>query len=326
MQVFRTFGAALALAACLWLPGAARAQPAAYPDHAVKLVVPIQPNGIIDAVAQPVAKALAQLTGQPVVVDYQAGALTRTGSDFVAKAPGDGYTLLAQSRQLVNNVFIFKQIPFDARTDLTPVTLVARTGFLLVVSPNLPARNVDELIALAKARPGGLKYAGSGKASNQQMSVELFKQLSGTDITLVDYEGGGGAQDAVMNGEADLGIFAQVAVMQMVKDGRMRALATTGAQRSPILPELPTVAEAGVPGYEFTSWVGIFAPPGTSPALVRTIYGELSKVGADPAFRAGMDRQGAEVVMSSPEDFKAFTQAEFGRWGEVIRRAGITPE
>ncbi|MES2187460.1 MAG: tripartite tricarboxylate transporter substrate-binding protein [Pseudomonadota bacterium] len=308
------------------LPALAQTQTPAYPSHEVRLVVPIQPNGIIDAVAKPVAEQLGTVMGQPVVPDYRPGALTITGSDYVAKAPGDGYTLLAHSRQLVNNVFIFRNIPFDARKDLVPVSLVARTGFLVVVNPALPVNTIAELIALAKAKPGQLKYASSGKASNQQMSVELFKQLSKTRIALTDFEGGGGAQDAVASGASDMGIFAQVAVMQMVKDGKLKVLATTGAKRSPVLPDVPTVAESGLPGYEFTSWVGIFAPRATPPALVRSIHASLVKTAAVPEFQAVMARQGAEVVMNTPQQFQAFMKTEFGRWGKVIQQAGIKPE
>lgn len=299
---------------------------AQYPDRAVKIIVPIQPNGIIDAVARPIAEQMSRVTGQGAATDYQPGALTNTGTAAAARAPGDGYTLLAHSRQMVNNVFIFKTLPYDIEKDFAPVTLVAKTGFVVAVSPKFQAKSIRELIAMAKASPGKIRYAGSGKASNQQMSVELFKLLSGTDIAMTDYEGGGGAQDAVMSGASDLGIFATVAVAQMVREGKMRALATTGSHRSDALPDVPTVAESGLPDYEFTSWVGLFAPASTPPARVAEINAAVVKAAHSPEFVQRMKKQGAEVVANSPEDFRAFIKSELSRWGEVIRKAGIQPE
>ncbi len=315
------------LAAALFTLGCAcLAQPAGFPSRQIRIVVPIQPNGIIDAVAKPVADQLTRVMGQSVVTDYQPGALTNTGTAFVAHAPADGYTLLAHSRQLVNNVFIFSKLPFDVEKDLAPISLVARTDFLIVVNPALPVKSIAELIALAKAKPGQLKYASSGKASNQQMSVELFKILSKTDIALTDYEGGGGATDAVVSGASDMGIFAQVAVMKLVHDGKLRALATTGAKRSAALPDLPTVAEAGLPGYEFSSWVGLFAPAATPPGVIAAIHASLVKAGHDPGFARLMAGKGAEVVVDTPDEFRAFIKTELARWGEVIRQSGIKPE
>lgn len=315
------------LVACMALSSAApRAQTAAFPDHPLSIVVPIQPNGIIDAVAKPLADAMARVTGQRVVTDYRPGELTNTGSAYVAHSPGDGYTLLAHSRQLVNNVFIFRQLPYDVEKDFAPVSLVARTAFLLVVNPALPAKSVRELIALARAAPGKLRYASSGKASNQQMSVELFKSMSRTDIALTDYEGGGGATDAVVCGASDMGIFAQVAVMQLVREGKLRALATTGSGRSPALPDLPTVAEAGLPGYEFSSWVGLFAPAATPSAVIASIHARVVQAARTPEFTQRMAAQGAEVVVDTPDEFRAFIKSELARWGAVIRQSGIAPQ
>jgi len=314
------------LAAAFALAGASAFAQAVYPDHAVQIVVPIQQGGIIDAVAKPLAEQMSKSTGQSVVTDYQPGALTNTGTVFVAHAPGDGYTLLAHSRQMVNNKFIFKQLPYDIQRDFVPISLVAKTGFLVVVYPQFGARSVRELIAMARAAPGRIRYANSGKASNQQMSMELFKLLAKVDIARAEFDGGGPAQDALVKGEADVGIFATVAVAQMVREGRMRALATTGLKRDPALPEVPTVVESGLPGYEFTSWVGLFAPAATPPQRVAAIHAAVVQAARDPAFVARMQKQGAEVVADSPEEFRAFIKSELGRWGEVIRQAGIQPE
>lgn len=316
---------ALAAAALALACASAFAQ-AVYPDHAVKIVVPIQPGGIIDAVAKPIAEEMSKTTGQSVAPDYQPGALTNTGTAFVAHAAGDGYTLLAHSRQMVNNMFIFNKPAYDVEKDFVPVSLVARTGFLVAVRPQFAARSVKELLEMAKAAPGKIKYANSGKASNQQMSMELFKLLSKADIARVEFDGGGPAQDALANGEADVGIFATVAVTKMVREGKMRALATTGAKRDPALPDVPTVAESGLPGYEFTSWVGLFAPASTPPERVAAINAAVVKAARDPEFVARMQKQGAEVVADSSEEYRAFIKSELKRWGEVIRQAGIKPE
>jgi len=322
MRIRASWLAAAALA-CISVPGWAQG---VYPDHAVKIVVPIQPNGIIDAVAKPIAEQMSKTTGQTVAPDYQPGALTNTGTAFVAHAPGDGYTLLAHSRQMVNNMFIFKAPAYDIEKDFVPVSLVARTGFLVAVRPQFGAKSVKELIDMAKAAPGKIRYANSGKASNQQMSMELFKLLSKADIARVEFDGGGPAQDALANGEADVGIFATVAVTKMVREGKMRAIATTGARRDPALPEVPTVAESGLPGYEFTSWVGLFAPAATPPERVAAINAAVVKAARDPEFVARMQKQGAEVVAGSPEEYRTFIKSELARWGEVIRQAGIKPE
>lgn len=316
----------LAAAAIFLLSASALAQDAGFPNRPITLVVPIQPNGIIDAVAKPLAEQMTQVLGQSVATDYRPGALTNTGSAWVARAAGDGYTLLAHSRQLVNNVFIFKSLPFDVEKDFAPVSLVARTGFLIVVRPTLPVNSIKELIALARAQPGRLKYASSGKASNQQMSVELFKLMSKTEIALTDYEGGGGATDAVVSGAADMGIFAQVAVMQLVREGKLRALATTGSSRSAALPDLPTVAEAGLPGYEFSSWVGVLAPASTPESTIAALHAGVVQAARAPRFAQRMSSQGAEVVANTPEQFRAFIKEELARWGEVIKAAGIRPE
>jgi tripartite-type tricarboxylate transporter receptor subunit TctC len=322
MRIRVSWLAAVALA-CVNV--SARAQ-GAYPDHAVKIVVPIQPNGIIDAVAKPIAEELSKTTGQSVTPDYQPGALTNTGTAFVAHAPGDGYTLLAHSRQMVNNMFIFKMPPYDVEKDFVPISLVARTGFLVAVRPKFEVKSVKDLIDMAKAAPGKIRYANSGKASNQQMSMELFKLLSKADIARVEFDGGGPAQDALANGEADVGIFATVAVAKMVREGKMRAIATTGLKRDPAMPEVPTVAESGLPGYEFTSWVGLFAPASTPPERVAAINAAVVKAARDPEFVARMQKQGAEVVAGSSEEYRAFIKSELARWGEVIRQAGIKPE
>ncbi|MDB5807210.1 MAG: LacI family transcriptional regulator [Betaproteobacteria bacterium] len=313
-------------AATLALACASAFAQAVYPDHAVKIVVPIQPGGIIDAVAKPIAEEMSKTTGQSVVPDYQPGALTNTGTAFVAHAAGDGYTLLAHSRQMVNNMFIFNKPAYDVEKDFVPVSLIARTGFLVAVRPKFEVKSVKELIDMAKAAPGKIRYANSGKASNQQMSMELFKLLSKADIARVEFDGGGPAQDALANGEADVGIFATVAVMKMVREGKMRALATTGLKRDPALPDVPTVSESGLPGYEFISWVGLFAPASTPPERVAAINAAVVKAARDPEFVARMQKQGAEVVADSSGEYRAFIKAELKRWGEVIRQAGIKPE
>jgi tripartite-type tricarboxylate transporter receptor subunit TctC len=216
-----------------------------------------------------------------------------------------------------------KDASFDLKRDLTPVSLVATTPFVLAVHPGLPVKTVADLITLAKAKDGGLRYANSGRGSNQQMSIELLKSMSGAPITRREYDGGGGALNAVVSGDSDIGIFAQGAIIQQLKDGKLRAIAVTGKARSSGLPDIPTIAESGLPGYEFTSWVGVFAPASTPMDTLAAIGGQVTKAAADPAFVSLMTSRGAVAVGSSPTEFKAFLQSELSLWGDIIAKSGI---
>jgi tripartite-type tricarboxylate transporter receptor subunit TctC len=312
-----TFLGALALA----ISGPANA--ADYPNHEVLMVVPIEPGGIIDSIASPLAKQMQETTKQPVRVDYRPGKLTAIGSDSVAKAPGDGYTLLTNSRQIVNNEFLAKEHPFSLTKDLVPISQIATTPFVLLVNPKLPVKNVAELIQLAKSRDGGLRYANSGRGSNQQMSVELLKSMSGAPMTKLEYDGGGGALTAIVSGDSDFGIFAQGAIVEQMRDGKVRAIAVTGKERSSGLPDVPTVAESGLPGYEFTSWVGVFGPATMSPETVAAVGAVVSKAANDPAFKQLMASRGAKAIGSTPAQFKEFLASELALWGGIIAKSGI---
>ena len=314
------------IAAVLGLAATALSAPASaadYPSREVLLVIPIEPKGIIDSIASPIAAQMHELTKQPFRTDYRPGALTAIGSASVAKAPGDGYTLLANSRQIVNNEFLAKDHPLDLRKDLTPVSLVATTPFVVLVNPALPAKNVAELIALAKSRNGALSYANSGRGSNQQMSVELLKSMSGISLVKKEYDGGGGALDAIISGDADFGIFAPGAAASAVKDGKVRAIAITAKERTAGLADVPTVAESGLPGYEFTSWVGIFAPSSIQPATLEAVGSVVQKAAKDSTFVSLMSSRGAKAVGSSPAEFKTFLDAELALWGGIIAKSGI---
>lgn len=256
-----SFGIVLSLAAAF----GAGAQ--SYPSKPLRMVMPFPPGGSLDVVARPLSQKMGELMGQQVVVDYRVGASGNIGMENAARAAADGYTMVINTLPLVVNPSMYKKLPYDVVKDFAPVSLLAAAPFVLVVHPSVPAKSVKELIALARSRPGKLNYASAGNGTNLHVAAELFKHLTHTDVVHIPYKGGGPALTAVLGGESDLSFLGVVPASPHVKAGRMRALGITSLKRSSVLKDVPTIAEAGVPGYEFASWYGVLVPAGTAPTL-----------------------------------------------------------
>jgi tripartite-type tricarboxylate transporter receptor subunit TctC len=310
------------LAASIALPAAAQQ----YPTKTIRLVSPFPPGGSVDVVGRILAAKLSERLGQQVIVDNRSGASGVIGTDIVAKAPSDGYTLLINTLPLVTNQFLMPQVPYDPIKSFEPISMVTSSPSLVTVHPSVPVHTIRELVALAKSKPGQLNYSAAGVGTNPHIAGELFNLLAGTNIVAVQFKGGGPADVAAISGEvaATFGNISQE--VQYVKAGRLRALAVTSTKRSPALPDLPTVIEAGVPGYEFLTWHGILAPKGTPKAVVDRLATELKKILTAPGEAKLWQDRGLDVIASSPEEFATRLAAEQKKWGEVIRKRGIKPE
>ncbi|MGZ5091378.1 MAG: Bug family tripartite tricarboxylate transporter substrate binding protein [Burkholderiales bacterium] len=295
-----------------------------YPTRTVRLIVPFPPGGGTDFVARTIQSRLADALGQQIIIDNRAGASGILGTELASKAPPDGYTLaLATSNTISANVALFPKLPYEPLRDFVPVTLIASQPNLLAVHPSLPAKTVRDLVALAKARPGQLNYASSGSGSSHHLSGELFKLMSGTNLVHVPYKGTGPAITDAMGGHVEVIFSGIAAILPQVKAGRLRALAITKAQRSQMLPDLPTIAESGLPGYELTSWHGMLAPAGTPVAIIVRAHGAVLKALESSDVRERFSSQGAEPVGSTPDDFGKFLRADIAKIGKLIRAAGI---
>lgn len=293
-----------------------------YPARPIRVVVPVPPGGIIDVVGRLLSQKITEQSGQTVIVDNRTGGLTSVGSEMVARSPGDGYTLLLQSLPMVINPAMLGKMSYDYEKDLAPVSLVVTSPYLLVVHPSVPAKSIQELIAVAKAQPGKITYSSSGNASNLHVAVELLAGMAGVKMLHIPYKGGGPALTAVLGGEADLSALAVSAVMPHVNSGRMRALAITSSKRLPALPQIPAAAES-VPGYDFASWVGVLAPSSTPPALVNTINSMVVKAARAPDLVERFTKDATDVVANSPAEFRAFIQSEAKRWAKVVKDSGL---
>ena len=315
---------ACALAA-LALSAAAHAQ--VYPAKPLRMIVAYPPGGGTDIVGRMLAQKLGESLGQSVVVENRGGASGNIGTELAARAAPDGYTILMGNvAPNAINVSLFKDLAFDPVADFAPVSLVASTPNILVVHPSTPARTVKEVIALAKAKPGTLNFASAGMGSSSHLAGELFRILAGVEIVHVPYKGAGPAMVDVLSGQVQLYFATLPAAMPHVKPGKLAPVAVTSARRSPALPDLPTVAESGVPGYEASTWYGVLAPAHTSPAVVARLHGDIVKILADAALHARLADQGFDPVGSSPEEFGAYIKSEILKWGKAIRDAGIRPE
>jgi tripartite-type tricarboxylate transporter receptor subunit TctC len=300
------------------------AQAQNYPVKPIRLVVPYPPGGGTDTLARPFAQRLAVELGQPVIVDNRGGAGGNLGMDFVARAPADGYTLLlALTPQLAVNISLFDKLPYDPRQDYAPITLLAEGPYLLVVHPSLPVNSVAELIALAKAKPGELNYATSGNGSGAHMAAELFTSMTGTRMTHTPYKGGGQALNDVLSGHVQVLFVPPVSASQHVKNGRLRALGITATKASAGLPNVPTLSEAGVPGYDSSVWYGVLAPAGTPKDVVSKLNAAMLKVLKQPDFHALLVTNGIEPIGSTPIELSNYINKEITKWSKVIKSAGI---
>jgi tripartite-type tricarboxylate transporter receptor subunit TctC len=299
----------------------------AWPNRTVRLLVPFAAGaGINDIMARLVGQHLGAGLGQPVVIENRAGAGGIAGTEAAAKAAPDGYTFLMTNVSLVTSAYLYPKLPYDPQKDFVPVTLVATSPLMLVVHPSVAAKSVQELVALAKANPGRLNFGSGGVGSTPHLSAELFKSAAGIDAVHVPYKGGAPALNDLVGGQLSFMIENVPGTMPFVKQGRLRALAITSAQRSPLEPALPTMVESGVPGYEVVGWQGLFAVAGTAPDIVARLQADVGKVLRLPEVRERLAALGAEPVGSTPEEFGAFIRAERTRWGRIIREKGIRSE
>ncbi|WP_270933541.1 Bug family tripartite tricarboxylate transporter substrate binding protein [Falsiroseomonas oryzae] len=305
-------------------PGTAVAQ--AWPQRTVTLVSPWPPGGSNDTFSRLIAQRLAAAFGQPVIVENRPGATGTIGAAQVARAPADGYTLvMGSSPTHATAAAIIPGLTYDPVRDFAPVTMVATVQNVLVVNPALPVASVQELIALARREPGRLSFASAGNGSSQHLSGEMFKVMTGVDMLHVPYRGAAPAVADIVAGHIQLGFHNMPDVVTLVRSGQLRALAVTGERRAPVLPDVPTVAEAGVPGYAAAVWFGVFAPAGTPRPIIDRLHAEISRALADPEIKGRLDALGNEVSGMGPDAFAAYVRAEVGRWGDIVRRAGVQP-
>ncbi|HEV8518269.1 MAG TPA: tripartite tricarboxylate transporter substrate binding protein [Burkholderiales bacterium] len=300
--------------------------PQAFPSKPIRMVVPFAAGGGADIVARALGQKLNEAYRQPVVVDNRAGGTTIAGTDMVAKAAPDGYTLLMATSGHVINPSFFAKLPFDAIKDFAPVTQVTSQAYIFGVYPGVPAKSVSEFVALAKSKPGQLNYASGGNGNATHLGAELLKDLAGIDLVHVPYKGGGPALIALISGEAAM-LFSNISfTLPQIKAGKVRALAVTSAKRSLVAPELPTVAEAGVPGFELTSWYGVLAPAKTPKVIIASLHDEIVKGLNAPDLKARLANDGNEAVGSTPEAFAAYIAAEIPKWARVINKSGARME
>ena len=312
-------------AAALWLVSTATAAQS-YPARAVRLVVPSAPGGGADITARIISPRLSELLGQQVVVENRAGAGTMIGSETVARAAPDGYTLLLGISTLAINPAMVRKVPYDALKDFATISQLVSLPNILVTHPSLPAKTVKELVAFAKARPGQLNFASAGVGTNPHLSMELFLSMTGLRMIHIPYKGAGPGVVDLVAGHVPVMTPSILSGLPHVKSGRLRALGVTGAKRAGGAQQVPTIAEAGVPGYEAVQWFGVLAPAGTPREIVARLHGDSVRALQAAEVRDRLASDGADPVGSTPEAFAAFLRAETVKWAKVVKDAGITPE
>ncbi|SCK11733.1 Tripartite-type tricarboxylate transporter, receptor component TctC [Variovorax sp. HW608] len=320
----RTLAVAPVLFAALAAFGLAQAQ--TFPTKPMTIVVPASPGGAIDLAARLIGQKMSDSWGQPVVIDNRAGATGIIGTDFVAKSPPDGHTLALVASSHAINPLMVKKLPFDTQKSFEPVVQTHVVPLVLVVSPSFPAKNLRELIAYGKANPGKLSFASSGSGGAPHFSGELFKSMTGIDMVHVPYKGSTLAHPDLLSGRVSLMFDTLAAVGTQVKAGKLRALAVTTSKRVAMLPDVPTMAEAGLPGYETSTWGGLLAPAGTPKPVVAKLAAETTRILALPDVKQRLMDAGVEPVGGTPEQFSAFIAEELGKWAKVAQEAGIHPE
>jgi len=316
----------LRLAALIVAALAISAQAQSWPNKPVKIILPFPPGGSTDLLAREVALGLTTANGQQFVVENKPGAASTLGTAFVAKAPPDGYTFLFTSSHYAIVATLYKNLPYDAKKDLAPVSMVADIPVVLVANAAVPAKSVQELIALAKAKPGTLNFASSGAGGVAHLSGELFKALAGVDLRHVPYKGGAPAMQDLLGGHVQLMFDAISTSLPNIRAGKLHALAWTGKTRSPILPDLPTIAESGVPGYASAAWFAMFAPAGTPKDIVQKLSAQVKTIVANPALRERQLGLGVDLVGSTPEALEAQLSEEIVKWAKVIKDSGAQAE
>jgi tripartite-type tricarboxylate transporter receptor subunit TctC len=312
-----------AMAAVILVAAAATASAQAWPAKPIRYIVPFAPGGTTDILGRIVAEKLSVALGQPVVVENRPGAGGGVGAELTAKSAGDGYTIMGGTISThAINASLYKSLGYDPVRDFVPITLIARVPNMLVVNPSLPAKDVKELVALLKAHPGKYSFASSGNGTSQHLSGELFKTMTGVDMQHIPYKGSPPALADVVGGQVAMTFDNITTAWPLAKGGKLRALAVTTAVRSSIAPEVPTLAEAGLAGYEVGSWQGVFAPAGTPPDVVRRLNAEIVRIVNAPDVREKLIALGAEPAPNTPEEFASMVKAEVVKWADVVKKSG----
>jgi tripartite-type tricarboxylate transporter receptor subunit TctC len=317
----------LLMAGGLVISRPALAQTAPWPSRAVRIIVPFPPGAGTDLLARAYAQRLSEMWGQPVVIENRAGAAGIIGTEAAFRAPKDGYTILmANSSVLAIGPAINPALPYDPVNGFDPVALVGSNDNGLVVRTASPFRSVADVVATAKARPGELTYATPGSGTSGHMAGEFFKQMAGIDLTHVPYRGSPQALTDTLGGQVEMAMTTLNSVVAAVRNGQARVLATTGSTRDPILPDVPTLAELGFPGYEASGWLGFVVPAGTPPDIIARMSESIQRIAADTAFTDRITAAGMRPIISTPEGFRAILAPELARWRDVAQRAGVKPE
>jgi len=294
-----------------------------YPTRAITIVVPFSAGGAVDFMARLIASKMSEAVEHPVIVDNRAGAGGVIGMNSVAKAAPDGYTILYTPNSIAIGPALFRKLPFDPVKDLAPVTLATNTALMLAVHPKVPANTVQELIALARSKPGGLNFGSSGVADPLQLTVELLQTSTGISMVPIPYKGQAPMLTALLAGQVDLAVMSLALGLPHARGGTLRVLAMTGARRSPELPDVPTVAESGLPGFEASSWHGMFVPAGTPRDIVNRIQRETAKILNAPEARERITALGSEIVASTPEEFEARFKSDVAKFKMIVKNANI---
>ncbi|MBC7781164.1 MAG: tripartite tricarboxylate transporter substrate binding protein [Proteobacteria bacterium] len=327
MTTFSARGAFVAALACAGAAGVQAQGPSSdFPTRPVRVIVPLAPGGGSDIVARIVAAALGEVWGQTVILDNRPGAGSAVGTAIAAKAPADGHTLLVSSSSIAITPALYKDLPFDMRRDFAPVSMLASQPSVLAVHASVPATNVKELLALARAQPGKLAYASAGAGSATHLGSELFRVAGGIEMLHLPYKSAGLATNALLGGEAQVLLTNMASVLPHLKGGKVRALGVTGLKRSALAPDIPTVAESGLAKFEYLTWYGMLVPNGTPKARVDTLYRDTARAVRAPQYLERFTQQGLDVFVTPPAEFGRFLAAEIAQWDAVVRKAGIKIE
>jgi tripartite-type tricarboxylate transporter receptor subunit TctC len=305
------------------LAAAALAHAQSYPSKPIRIISPFPPGGSVDLVARIIANDLAKLLGEQIIVENRSGASGNIGCEVAKNSPPDGYTLLVNTLPFVTNQFLYRRVPYDPVNDFAPISLVSSSASVLTVHPSLPVHTVKDLIALAKSRPGKLNYGSAGVATNPHISGELFNYLAKTDLVAVQFKGGAPAVTATIAGETEITFSSVPETFPFIQAKRLRALGVTGPKRERIMPDMPTIAEAGVPGYEFTTWHAIVAPKATPPAVIHLLSEKLRAVLKTPEEAQRFGERGLSVIASTPDELTVHLEKEAQKYGKVIKERGM---
>ncbi len=315
------------LAACLLICTSGLVSAQNYPSKPIRYIVPFPPGGGTDIVARALAPRLLEASGITLIVDNRGGGGTVVGAEMAARSPADGYTVfMGTNTSHAINPNLPTKLPYDAVRDFQPVTRLAMVPYMITVHPSLPARNVKELVALAKARPGQLNFASSGNGTPGHLAGLMLNEAAGIDMTHIPYKGSAPALTAMVSGETQLLVSSLTSTLPLVKAGRLRPIAMSSLKRSPLMPALPTVAEGGYPGFEAITWFGLFLPANTAAAITAKLNTEFVKVLNNAEFKAWLAEQGAEAAPTTPEEFAAFIKAEIARYAPLVKKSGMKPD